>query len=77
MIDISIHHEINSYTISLFTINLCTCNYYTPFYLHTHRIVQSFESIIGALVGSDNFTNVTIIGDDIAVQGERVSYKNM
>lgn len=39
-----------------------------------HRIVRSFEGIVDALVNKENFTNVTIVTNDIALIGERVSY---
>ena len=39
-----------------------------------HRIIRSFEGIIDALVNKENFTNVKLVKNDIALIGERVSY---
>ena len=39
-----------------------------------HRIIRSFEGIIDALVNKEDFTNVTLVKNDIALIGERVSY---
>ena len=36
-------------------------------------IINSFERIIDALINQDNFTNITIVENDIALKGESVS----
>ena len=37
------------------------------------RIIKSFEGIVNAVVNQENFTNVTVVEEDIAFRGERVS----
>ncbi|XP_019850324.1 PREDICTED: uncharacterized protein LOC105312200 [Amphimedon queenslandica] len=37
----------------------------------SNNIINSFERIVDALINQDNFTNITIIEDDIALKGER------
>ena len=37
------------------------------------RIVQTFDNIVDALIESDNFTNISIVEQDLALRGERVS----
>ena len=37
------------------------------------RIIRAFETIAEVLVTQDNFTNITITGNDIALRGERVN----
>ena len=41
--------------------------------LSLHRIVQQFENIVEALIEQENFTNVSVIAEDVALVGERVS----
>ena len=36
-------------------------------------IINSFERIIDALINQDNFTNITVVENDIALKGESVS----
>lgn len=36
-------------------------------------IINSFEGIIDALINQENFTNITVVEDDIALLGQRVS----
>ena len=40
---------------------------------HFHRIVNSFETIAEALVEQEDFDNITVLGEDITFQAERVS----
>ncbi|XP_019853121.1 PREDICTED: adhesion G-protein coupled receptor G6-like [Amphimedon queenslandica] len=37
----------------------------------SNNIINSFEKIVDALINQDNFTNITIVEDDIALKGER------
>ena len=37
-----------------------------------HRLVQQFENIVEALIVQENFTNVSVIAEDVALVGERV-----
>ena len=36
------------------------------------RIVQLFENIVDVLIQQENFTNITVIADDVVLVGERV-----
>ena len=36
------------------------------------RIVQQFENIVEALIQQENFTNISVVTEDIALVGERV-----
>ena len=36
-------------------------------------IINSFEGIVDALINQENFTNITVVEDDIALIGKRVS----
>ena len=42
-----------------------------------YRIVRSFESIVRNLLQQENFTNLTVVREDVAFRGERVSYTNI
>ena len=37
------------------------------------RIVQQFENIVEALIQQENFTNISVVTEDIALVGERMS----
>ena len=37
------------------------------------RIVQQFENIVEALIQQENFTNISVVAEDVALVGERVS----
>ena len=39
-----------------------------------NRIVQAFDNIVDALIESEDFTNISIVEQDLALRGERVSY---
>ena len=38
------------------------------------RIVQQFENIVEALIQQENFTNISVIAEDVALVAERVSF---
>ena len=38
-----------------------------------HRIVQQFDNIVEVLIEQQNFTNITVTAEDVALVGERVS----
>ena len=43
------------------------------FFSYTNRIVQSFEIIVEVLISQENFTEVLVIEDDVALIAEEVS----
>ena len=45
-------------------------------FLFSHRIVQQFENIVEVLIQQQNFTNLTVIAEDVAVVGESVCYQH-
>ena len=36
------------------------------------RIVQAFDNIVESLIELENFTNISVNGDDVLLRGERV-----
>ena len=38
------------------------------------RIVQAFDNIVDSLIELDNFTNISVVEQDLALRGERVSH---
>ena len=66
-------HRRRNKPVSHVPFTMCCCVVFAVTVNFVFRIVRSFEAIARGLLQQENFTNITVIREDIAFIGELVS----